>query len=371
MKLTWFKKFKNKKNLIISLSIFFLLGIVLFCFYFFSYAKIIFYPKERLESVNLVVEIGSQANKETASGEIIRIEKQGEKKVLPTGEKTVLEKASGEVTIINNLEEEIPLAKQTRLLSKEGILFRMIDRATIPAKGKKEVRVESDKQGEGENLEPTKFTIPGLGENLEKSVWGESYSKMSSGVKKEIFEKDIEQAKQELAEELYEKGLEESEYLKKNKELKEEIIKKKIVESLSSAEKGMIVSDFTIKVKIEMDIIFFNKEEILKISRSKLESILFSERRLKEVNQESLKCLLKSYDFPSQKAFLDVSLEGRSQIKESSSIFKKENLKNKTKKELLNYFENTAELERVEVFFSPFWTKRVPGISKHIEIEFR
>lgn len=448
MKFSSLKKLKtNQKILIVSIFVG-ILAIIIFSFYFFSSAKIIVYPKTNFESTEFDLKIGGTATSTTSTqemiqGKVFRIFKQGEQKGFPQGEAGGSEKIIGKIIIFNNSNSDLTLSKKTRLLSKEGILFRMIDRAVIPVKGQKEVDVESDKEGEGSGLEPTSFILPGLEQGSEKNVWGESKSKMSSG-KKKVLEEDINKVKQELIEKLSQEGANEIDVLIKQVQLEEsskslesseseiiteeitsdenstsskpsdnstssekenlnsetptstneissttveeeteetvskktalenlneKIVKNEIVEFSCSVATGDFVSDFTVKIKLQVDVIVFDREALLDLAEENIESSFSAQKELKEINEESLKYILKSYDYDSQEIFLNVSLDGNSQIKKDSQIFNKNNLKGKTKEELINYFNSTGEIEKTEIIFSPSWIKRVSSFSRHITIE--
>ena len=74
------------------------------------------------------------------------------------------EKAGGTVTIINESGSVQPLVATTRLLSKDGVLFRIDTPVNVPAKGQVNVIAHADKPGLSGEIGPTQFTIPGLPE---------------------------------------------------------------------------------------------------------------------------------------------------------------------------------------------------------------
>src|SRR3989338_4000025 len=94
----------------------------------------------------------------------------------PTGtsSKTVEDISTGTVKIYNNLSFAQSLVATTRLLSQEGVLFRLKSAVTIPAGGSVDAPVYADLPGVSGDIKPTRFTIPGLSEVRQASVYAES-----------------------------------------------------------------------------------------------------------------------------------------------------------------------------------------------------
>jgi len=112
--------------------------------------------------------------------------------------------AIGTITIINELPRTFSFVARTRFLSPDGVLFRMKNPADIPANGSVDVEVYADKTGPGSDIGPSDFTIPGLSEDLQKSVYGRSSAAMTggSGTVAAVSEQDIEAARTALMEKL-------------------------------------------------------------------------------------------------------------------------------------------------------------------------
>ena len=86
--------------------------------------------------------------------------------------------SSGMVSIINNFSKNQPLVARTRLLSKEGVLFRIAKGVTVPAKGSVQVAVYADKEGPTGDISPSTFTIPGLWTGLQDKIYAKSETAM-------------------------------------------------------------------------------------------------------------------------------------------------------------------------------------------------
>lgn len=94
--------------------------------------------------------------------------------------------ATGTVTIINNYSAEQPLVETTRLLSKDGVLFRTAETVTVPAGGSVQVSVYADEAGASGNIGPSRFEIVALWEGLKDKIYGDSTAAMTGGVVKQV-----------------------------------------------------------------------------------------------------------------------------------------------------------------------------------------
>lgn len=130
------------------------------------------------------------------------------KVVLKSEPKEVNQKAEGELTIYNNYSADPQvLIRNTRFQSPEGKIFKIADSVTVPGKkgdvaGAITVKVSADSYGADYNIEPTKFTIPGLkGTSRYNAFYAKSTNKMSggmSGMVQIVADSDINQAQVEL-----------------------------------------------------------------------------------------------------------------------------------------------------------------------------
>lgn len=111
------------------------------------------------------------------------------------------DRATGTATIVNTTSREYTFVATTRLLSKEGVLFRMTQSTKIPANGSVDVQVRADQPGAEGDIGPTTFTIPGLPPDQQRLITAKSDSAMTGGSGegvKGVSQSDIEAAKSEL-----------------------------------------------------------------------------------------------------------------------------------------------------------------------------
>ncbi len=128
----------------------------------------------------------------------------GKKDVPVSGGAEVPELANGTVTLVNDSATPQALVEQTRLLSTEGILFRLRTAATVPANGRVEVPVIADQPGAAGNIAAGRFSIPGLPTTRQAEVYAESTAAMTGGVRKsgQISDAEIQRTLAQVREEL-------------------------------------------------------------------------------------------------------------------------------------------------------------------------
>jgi hypothetical protein len=112
-------------------------------------------------------------------------------------------KAKGSVTIVNTSSTPYTFVATTRVLSKDGVLFRLDAATPIPANGSVKAAVTADAAGPAGDIGPSEFTIPGLGPSLATVVYATSDAAMSGGAGGDVpavSVDDLVQAKEALHE---------------------------------------------------------------------------------------------------------------------------------------------------------------------------
>jgi len=112
--------------------------------------------------------------------------------------------AEGQVKIINTSKRAQTLIKTTRLLTPEGLLFRLKEDVSVPA-GKEIITLaHADQTGGQYNIQPTKFTIPGLSTALQQEIYAVLEKPVTGGLKKTgvLTENDLESAQEKMKNEI-------------------------------------------------------------------------------------------------------------------------------------------------------------------------
>ena len=276
--------------------------------------------------------------------------------------------ATGEVTIINNHGQSQPLVKTTRLLSPDGKLFRLSETINVPAGGRVTTMAYADELGREYEINPTRFTIPGLWEGLQDDIYAESIAPFTGGerLEKTITEEFVDQSAKNIADKI-------STTLEKTTYPQEGFVKMTLVgdeiEWSSDAEPGDIVDAITITVKIPVTTITFAIADLESVSINNLVSQTPPYQQFLSADLDTLSYELKEVNIDDKSANLEVSLQGR-----SASRLKKEDLditelKGKTYQELITYLEGIPGISDVAVTFTPSWLKKVPSLQDHVYIE--
>ncbi len=183
-------KKKSKKWVYISLAVL-ILALSFGISAMFKSAEIKVSPKQDTKELNK----NFVARRDAVTGlgfQTVTVTKDIEKTVKATGEEKVDRKATGRIVIYNNYNAQPQkLVATTRFQTPEGLIFRLVEPATVPGKeikdgkavpGSVEVTVEADKPGISYNIGLKDFTVPGLkGDPKYTAIYGRSKTEMTGG----------------------------------------------------------------------------------------------------------------------------------------------------------------------------------------------
>lgn len=182
-----------------------------------SGAEVTVYPKYKDVNVQATFTASTNPASDELSYELLTLEAEGERQVSATGREQVSERAVGEVLIYNEFSESPQrLIRNTRFESPDGLIYRIDESIEVPgmttdaegniAPGVVTAEVFADGTGEQYNIEPSRFTIPGLeGTEQFERMYAESTDSFEGGFEGERFiidDGELETAKQALHTEL-------------------------------------------------------------------------------------------------------------------------------------------------------------------------
>ncbi len=294
-----------------------------------------------------------------------------EKIFSPEGTKTEDAQAEGMVTLVNKTELPQPLIATTRVLSKEGILFRLKDAVTVPARGEIRASVYADVKGASGNIAPTTFTIPGLREDKQKDIFAKSEAPMSGGVRTfgVVGQDDVTKAEKILLEEIKTKGA--------------ELLKVVAPETMSGifevaqptfepvAELGQEVNSFTLKVKANVVGIWYDAEKANAFATDMLNKRVVDNSEILSSAEPKPSISLESYDLANGTAKLTISHRGLVNIDENSKELDKTMFFGKSEDEVKRYVMSLKHVEGVEMSFKPLWNRSVPHVANNVEVVIR
>jgi hypothetical protein len=275
--------------------------------------------------------------------------------------------AKGTVTIFNKTGSPQTLVKTTRLLSQDGVLFRLENQTAIPANGEVKAAVYADQKGIKNNIGPSKFTIPGLSTEKQKVIFAESKEAMSGGMKTlgSLGANDIENAKNEFKQKM------QDEYVKTLSAPESGIERLVYVtnENISvSHTAGEVVTSFSVSGSSTVVVVEYKKDDLSKLinkeAAQKIDSK--SERYLSLTNGP--KITVQSYDQTEGLVVLGIRQEVAVTLDANSDKLSPDNFFGKKKEEIERYVMGLDHVAGVEVKFSPAWVNTAPASVDRISV---
>ncbi len=369
-------------------SLFVTLTVVSAVIYFFSFrAEIIVRPRtEGVElSTDLSVETGSDIE-DSLPGKVIETDFLEEYRVLDaTGFKDEETRATGTILVENrHWDNDQPLMEGTRFQTEEGKIFRAEDGLVLPGRqeeepGIAEVEVIADEPGEEFNVEPTDFRLPGLeGSPSYENVSAYSEEVMTGGAVGErtvVSEKDIEEARQRVLEDILEEGRQilknrDEEFIfEDNSQFSYQIENKRI-----SKNPGEAGEEFEVEIRARVKAITFEKnnfkdflvDRILESAENNQEDNLKEDRA---VYQESLSYsyILEEMDWEEGVGKINLEMAGEVYfpVNESRLV---DRARGSSRNELQNFLNRREFIRDSSVFFKPFGIGNIPNDPDRIVI---
>lgn len=343
-----------------------LLGVVIFITSKKAVVTII--SKEDSKSISLNVNVDALGGSDKIKGVVTTTMIAQVKKYFPSGSKSLVGVAEGDVVIYNKSNTEQVLVKTTRLLNPNGILFRLSDRVTVPANGEVTTKVYADKEGVESEIGPSQFVIPGLNAERQKVIYAESKSKMVGGTRSVGFlsESDLNSAKSDYT----------------------ETAKKTVVESLkgngwdglgkiavvlsqnSDVDKklGEEIDSFTLSGTVTLVVVGYDRLALANLVSTEMsKKINVGSERVLSVSGDPLPSIA-SYDLANRTAQLSVRQEALVSLDPDAETLLPRNFVSKSKDEIERYVLSVDHVAGVDVKFSPSWIRKAPSVSDHIKV---
>lgn len=305
-----------------------------------------------------------------------------EAKFLATGKKQVERKAAGAMIIYNSYSSDPqPLVANTRFLSPEGKIFRLVKSITVPGAKISEGKINpssigadviADQPGSDYNIGPTKlFNIPGFkGTAKYQSFYGESREAMSGGFIGEVAYPtagDISAAKKELAEKLKD-GLKTAIFSQIPSEFKilpdavsASITKQTVKEETDSENKFSIFAEGEIKA------VGFREEDALKVLIARAQD---EKGRDFEVVSRQLNYGTVRIDFSSGKMSFLVDFKTDLRHKVDADDLRGR-IAGKSESELRAIIFSLPGADSADILLWPFWVNKVPSKLSKITIKIK
>lgn len=285
----------------------------------------------------------------------------------PTGTREEAAKAEGIVTLHNDSKISQPLVATTRLLTSDNVLFRLKEKAVVPAGGTVDVAVVADLEGAGGNIGPANFTIPGLAANRQKEVYGTSAAAMAGGVRQfgVLSADDINKAKEQVKGALQKQG--ENELSSDNMELTS-VFSLKNESYEVNAKEGDEVSSFSVTGKGEVVGVFYSSEELKVMADKFLARRAVDDVEIIEPSKNPPTVVVEDYDLNKGTATIQIFHNGVTLLNPESKQLDKAMFFGKSKDEVRRYLLKLDHVRSVEIKFSPAWIRTVPYVGDHVDV---
>jgi len=348
----------------------------------------------------------TNTNPEKLAGEVLEVEIEKEETFQVTGEAGEEKPgtAHGKIKIFNTQNVAQSLVTRTRFQAENGVVFRIRQAVTVPANGELEVEIFADEEGAVANIAPTKFILPGFtSEAKRKAVYAESYQAMTGGVVREkiLTQDDINTAKQDLENRLFEEGLvalddklknmevgagdearlpvegeEEAETTDEVEETLErnydtilpQAVTHEVVEVLITPEIGTKTQEFTLKMKIRIIGILFDEETLLILATVKIREKGSDTQQVATVNEDSLTYQIKRYEEDLGMAVLEASITGEGYVT-SADLLGQFDLKSLEADDIEAYLDEHPEIANIEIKEAPIWMRKLPILKDRVRVK--
>ncbi len=290
----------------------------------------------------------------------------------PTGEGAtqVNGTATGVVTLYNELSSAQPLVATTRLLTSEGVLFRMKEGITVPAGGSVEVEVYADQEGASGDIGPSTFTIPGLNATKQQFVYAKSTASMSGGVAtiSVISEEEMQQAAEQLHVSLKEDAMSMLR-AEAGEDLTGESFTTEVVSEEYSIEPNTQADGYDVTVTIKVVGVFYDLQALQGIAVSQLYEQLGEGREFLSMGTDAMTIEVSRYQTDPEGANLHVVVAGKVITSRTSDALEVSQFTGMLPSEVSDTLLGEGVATDVRVELEPFFVRKTPRMADHIYLE--
>lgn len=351
-----------------------LIAVILILYFTLGSAQITLKPQKQKLNFDLAIAVSSAYSQISASekklpGQLLSDKAEVSKDFVATGQKQVAQKARSSLTIYNNYgSDPQTFVATTRFQSSNGLIFRTPRLIIVPGAklvagkltpGSIEVAVIADKPGPEYNINPDRFSIPGLkGSPKYNGFYAQSEKKFSGGMiglSKVVTEKDFTEAKENVAKEALEKA-QQNLKTKLNQLKIIEPVETQIVSLQSTAEADEAAEGFAIKATAEAKTIGFLEKDLQELIRKFIskdqEMILLTNALVLNYKNAKIDWEKKTLTFS-----VGVQGEAAAKVDEEKIV---SNLLGMKQAKIKEYLLGIKEIESAKILLSPFWIRMVP-----------
>ncbi len=289
---------------------------------------------------------------------------------LASGSGQVVEqKAGGMVTIYNTSSANQPLVEKTRLLSPEGILFRIDDTVIVPASGSVSVTAHADAVGKSGEIAASTFTIPGLNETLQKKIYAKSIEAFTGGevsvqvLTQEELDADATALEQEITDAA------KVQLIAQAGAPSGSVFTTDILERKSDTEPGAETGQVTLSLRLRLTGVFFEKNDVWSAVQKALLAAVPEDLELEATSADAMTFSITKADTDAGTATIGAKLDATAHLSDMSSLLDKKRFVGKSTASVITDLQSYDLITSASVSVTPFWLKRLPSLPDHIYVE--
>lgn len=302
-----------------------------------------------------------------------------ERTVERTGATLTPDFARGQVTLINNRDEVQELLPKTHLKHEGSEVFFLTDSPVgIPAHGSARMNVTAEEKGEAGNVPAGKFTIDKLPADLQSDVYAESKTAFTGGVVVEspITAEEITKARNEALAAAVARAQGGLTAQAGGAHVRGELTQIVVSEEAISAGPGSRAKNFTVRLTVAAKAFVVNDNDLLSLTLLALRLPVGRRAGAPKADEEFISYRPESFrvnitraDFERGQAQVTGNLTGLFASKIGPAALDATALAGLSAQEVKEHFKGDAAVGSVDVAFSPFWVRSVPGRKGAVEIK--
>lgn len=302
-----------------------------------------------------------------------------------SGEEVRESRAEGIIRVYNaeTPVRGITLRATTRFLSSEGVYFRTPESVYLPpakieggrvVPSSVDVPVEAMDPGEGSNIGPSKFSVPGLlGTTLYDKIDGESLEPMTGGAIErlpKVTQADLRQAEESLKSDLIGKLISKLESEDADRVVLPEATEIEILSVEASVEAGALVETFASHLEAEVRALVFSRLKVEEFLADKIKQRIGQEYL---VVPDSFYLDYRVFSFDDQGEILRGNLKFSAEIYQDLEEYKwVDQLPGLRRDEVREVLLADERIKAFQFRLRPFWLRRVPDSDKTtVELRFK
>lgn len=315
------------------------------------------------------------------SGKLIDLTQEKEEKFSTTGKKNLGGKASGTITIYNNLDNSNHSFLAGAKLSSSSKTFVLKNNVTVPGAGVQSGKavpgtvstdIEAESAGEEYNVNAGRFTIVGLTAENQEFIYGLSSKDLTGGFSKVaqvVSQSDYDQAKTKITQELNDSLKKDLQDKAGDLNILENAIDINIVEENSTSKVDTEATDFTLKIKVRLREMVFSKAKFDQFIINIMEKQIPSTQMLSLGPNGAILPEIKEKKYDQGILNLDLKVSAKMSAKIDTEKVR-DNLLGKSQSDSKNYLQNVEGLSSFDISYFPnFWpVKRIPNYRRNLTV---